>query len=321
MTRRCCLAVLAIALPSAAHVVSMSTGDAKLNGARLDYELRMPLYEAAHLSDPDRQLFENIRFHGGGSDARLLTHSCVEEAPNLVCRALFLFERDVDRFDVKCTFASITVPNHVHLLRASNGPNSDQAAFDGSFTEASLRFRPPTRSETAVRDASAGFWRAVAGLVQLLFLAALVLAGRSRRELMGLAATFMAGQAVAIALSLSTRVLLSPRFIEAAAALTIAYLAVELLLLPKAGQRWIVAGILGVLHGVYFDMLIQSGDYGRVSFAAGVLAAEVLIAVAFWAALQLAKRLAASRSAMVERGLASLLLITGLSWFVVRLRG
>lgn len=315
MTRVACVIAAFVALPAAAHVVSMSTGDAKLNGSRLDYELRMPLYEVAHLSKPESQLFDNIRFHGAGRDARLTEHSCRDEGANLVCRGAWQFDRDVDQFDVACTFAAITVPNHVHLLRALHAGRTDQAAFDGSFTNATIRFRPPTRAEIAIRDASAGFWRAIAGLAQLLFIAALVLAGRSVRELIGLTAMFLIGQAAVVLASLSARMPVSPRFIEAAAALTVAYLAVEILLLPKAGQRWLVVGILGALHGVYFDMLLQSGDYSRTAFIAGVFGAEAVAAAVLAGLL----RLPVARSAMVQRGLASVLLIAGLSWFVVRL--
>jgi len=139
--------LLACALPVLAHVVSMSTGEAKLKGARLDYELRMPLYEVAHIPNPEPQLFENIHFRGGGGQARLLKHSCREDTGNLVCTGLYLFEREVDQFDVECTFPSITVPNHVHLMRAMSGEKTDQAAFDASFATATIRFRPPAFME------------------------------------------------------------------------------------------------------------------------------------------------------------------------------
>ena len=312
--------LLLLTLPAAAHVVSMSTGEAKLDGARLDYELRMPLYEAAHIKNPEQQLFENIRFRGGGSEARLLKHSCREDSGNLVCTGMYLFEHDVDQFDVECTFASITVPNHVHLLRAIHGEKSDQTAFDSSFTTTTVRFRPPALVETAARDGAAGFWRATAGLVQILFLAALVLAGRSRRELVQLTAMFLAGQAITVVMHLSSRMQLSPRFIEAATALTIAYLAFEILLLPAAGQRWLVVGVLGLLHGMYFDMLLAAGDYGRWPFLAGAFAAEIAIVIALALMARLAARVPVARGTVVQRVMASLLLTIGISWFLIRLK-
>jgi hypothetical protein len=315
-----CLLPLLIICPAYSHVVSMSTSEAVLAGARLDFELRMPLYEVTHVVNPETALLDSFRFSSRAGDARLLQRSCRTEQSDLVCTGLYLFEHDVDQFHVQCKLASITVPNHVHLLRARHGERTDQAAFDASFTAAAIRFRPPTAAEIAARDASAGFWRAIAGLAQLLFLAALVLAARTRTELAALIAMFIAGQVAAVSLGLATRFPLSPRFIEAAAALTIAYLAVEILLLPQAGQRWLVSGILGILHGVYFDMLLAAGDYRALPFISGVIAAEIAVAGLFWLAAILAARLTAHRTLWFERGLASVLFVTGLSWFLLRLR-
>ncbi len=310
---------LLLAVPAWSHVVSMSTGQAKVAGSRLDYELRMPLYEVAHIKNAEAQLFANIHFRTGASEARLVEHSCREDAGNLVCTGMYLFEHDVDQFDVECTFPSITVPNHVHLLRAMHGDKSEQTAFDSSFTTTTIRFRPPTATETAARDAAAGFWRATAGLAQILFLAALVLAGRSRRELVLLTVMFMAGQTIASLVHWSARMPLSPRFIEAAMALTIAYLAFEILILPAAGQRWLVVGVLGLLHGMYFDMLLAAGDYGPWSFLAGAFAGETIIVFLLAVLAHLAARMRLARGVLVQRALASLLLITGISWFVLRL--
>lgn len=175
---------LTLLAPAAlAHVVSMSTGDAKLNGAQLDVELRMPAYEVAHLQNSEAALFDNLHFFGGGEEARRVRQNCRTEAETLACSATYLFPRDVEEFSVRCTFSSITVPNHVHLLRATHGPLNDQAAFDASFTESTLRFRPPTATEIFVREAGAGFWRAIAGPAQILFLIALLLAARGWRDL------------------------------------------------------------------------------------------------------------------------------------------
>ncbi len=300
-----------LALPLFAHVVSMSTGEAVLKGSQLDYELRMPSYEVAHVSNAEQTLFDNVRFFGGGDQARLIRHSCRDEAGNYVCNALYLFPRDVDEFTARCTLASVTVPNHVHLLRATFGRLTDQAAFDASFTEAALRFRPPTFGETLAREAGAGFWRAIAGPAQILFLIALLLAARGWRDLGFLFAMFAAGQVAAALLAPRYAPGLAPRFIEAAAALTIAYLAVELLLLPNAGGRWIVVGILGLFHGAYFAMLFVAGNYQPGFFLTGAIAAEAALAAVAWLGI---------RRVPYQRALSTMLLAVGLGWFLLRLK-
>ena len=81
------LILLFAALPLSAHMVSMSTGDLRVDGVKARYELRMPLYEVAHIADAERALFEHIRF----DDARLIDHKCVPDATALVCTANFEF--------------------------------------------------------------------------------------------------------------------------------------------------------------------------------------------------------------------------------------
>ena len=116
MTRVVWLALLP--WPALAHVMSMSSGDLTVEGARGHYELRMPLYEVAHIKDPDRSIFENIHFSSGLREARLVAKSCRTDTAgdSYLCTADYEFAAPPDWIDVTCTYHSITVPNHVHLL-------------------------------------------------------------------------------------------------------------------------------------------------------------------------------------------------------------
>lgn len=312
--RRRWLALLLTALPAAAHVVSMSSADITVDGARAHYELRMPLYEVAHVQAPERSLLRHIHFFSAGSEARLLTSSCAPDAAHdsYVCHADYEFAAPVDRLDVECTFAAITVPNHVHLLRAQMGGKQDQGIFDLTFTRTTLRFRPPTAIETAVTQSGAGAVRALAGVAQVLILVALVLAARGWKELASLAGMFVAGQCAAVYLAPHIAWQPSPRFVEAAAALTVAYLAVEVLLLPEAGARWLVAGILGAFHGLYFALFVQTSGYRPELVLTGAALAEC-------AAVALLALLLLRSGKLVHRIGEAALLLAGLSWFVLRL--
>src|SRR5450759_2132142 len=107
MTRALCFVLLA--WPLRAHVMSMSSGDLAIHGARAHYELRMPLYEVAHVPNPERTLLEHIRFAG----ARLVRSECHADPAHdtYLCAADYEFTGPVDRLDVECTFPAITVPN------------------------------------------------------------------------------------------------------------------------------------------------------------------------------------------------------------------
>jgi len=46
-------------------------GDITVQGNRAHYELRMPVYEIAHVKNPDTSLFEHIHFSTAGQEGRL----------------------------------------------------------------------------------------------------------------------------------------------------------------------------------------------------------------------------------------------------------
>jgi hypothetical protein len=312
--------LLAAAAPSIAHVMSMSTGDLRIEGRRAHYELRMPLYEMSHVAGAAEKLFDHIRFSSGGGDATLIKKDCSADQGQAIyfCTAEYEFSQPVDRLDVECTFYAVTVSNHVHLLRAVDGERRDQAIFDFSFTKSTLRFRPPTPAEIAVTETGAGATRAAGGLVQVLFLASLVLAARTRRELAAISGMFLAGQVASALLIPRTGWQPPSRFVEAAAALTLAYLAVEILLLPRAGGRWAIAGLLGAFHGLYFLLFIQSTGYAPGFVLAGAALAEVVLLAVFALIFSRLGRVAvALRPVQVS---ASALLAVGLIWFFLRLK-
>lgn len=319
MTRWCWLFLAT--WPAWGHVISMSSGDLTVEGARAHYELRMPLYETAHVQNPEGTLLDHIVFSSAGRAAKLVARDCRADSTHDVylCSADYEFAAPAESVDVECSFYAITVPNHVHLLRAEMRGKHDEGIFDNTFTHTTLRFRAPTPGEIVAMQSGAGFVRALAGIVQVLFLAALVLAARSARELAALAAMFLAGQAACVLIIPYTAWQPAPRFVEAAAALTVAYLAVEILLLPQAGARWLVAAVLGGFHGLYFHLFIQTTGYGAGLVLAGAAVAEI-IAVAVLA-------LVFSRVGRVAKALrpvqvaASGLLVFGLVWFAMRLRG
>jgi hypothetical protein len=130
---------------------------------------------------------------------------------------------------------------------------------------------------------------------------------------------FVLGQALSCLVVPYTAWRPPPRFIEAAAALTIAYLAVEILLLPKAGKRWLVVGVLGVFHGLYLELFLRTSEYRPGYVLAGASLAEIALLAAF--ALVVWKVADAARRLRPVPAAAAVLLVIGMTWFVMRLRG
>src|SRR5260370_33145295 len=268
----------AAALRLFGHVMSMSTGEVTVQSGRAHYELRMPVYEIADLKNPEPVLFEHIQFSTGGQAARLTQKTCHADMAqgSYICAADYEFPVPVDRLDVACTFYQVTVPNHVHLLRAQKDGTSDQAIFDFSFSKAQIRFDPPTAVETFLTQTGAGFVRALGLMGPILLLATLALAARSRRELAAVVGMFLLGQIAAAVIVPKTNWDPAPRFVEAATALTIAYMAVEILALPTAGKRWLIAGALGIFHCLYFALFLRATDFPPTYVLTGAAIAGLL---------------------------------------------
>ena len=97
------------------------------------------------------------------------------------------------------------------------------------------------------------------------------------------------------------------------------YLASEILLLPEAGLRWLIAAGMGAFHGVYFAGFLNAAQSPPGLFLLGVCLAEVLLLAAFVWLLEKAK----ARAAVLRpvQALSAVLLVAGVVWFVLRLRG
>ena len=63
MWRRSLLVLVALS-PAWGHVVSMSTGELRIDGPLADYELRIPMIEVAQMANPET-ILNYIHFDGG----------------------------------------------------------------------------------------------------------------------------------------------------------------------------------------------------------------------------------------------------------------
>jgi hypothetical protein len=243
------LVFLCLPFVAQAHVVSMSTGEIRVDGPTAVYELRMPMYEVTPIRNPEATLLDHIRFAGG----HRTKSSCQQEDSMYVCTANYEFPALLpDKLDVECAFFQVTVPNHIHLLTATQGKNEDQAVFDQRPTQAELRFHPPSPGEILLRDGTAGAWRMLTSWAGLLLLFGLAIAARSLKEAAALTGLLFMVEWVAPFVAPLIPVTFSARFLESALALAVAYLAVELLFLPGGSGRWIAVVAAGLVEGLMF---------------------------------------------------------------------
>ena len=297
--------------------MSTSSGDLVVEGSSGTLTVRMPTYEAADIETPGEAVLNAFSIDG----AEMTIVGCEDDtdAGMSVCRADLAFGDEPDQVTVECNLPSITVPNHVHILRISKGDTAEQKVFDYNFRRQSVRFRPLGPVELLMSEGGAGFWRAALGPAQVLFVLALALAGRNRRELLLLAGAFIAAETLATFGLLAADWSPPQRFSETAGALTVAYLAVELLALPEAGARWAVAAGMGAFHGLYFADFLQVSEMNPVRVLAGAALAEAVLFTLFALLFTRLKKDFGDR--LFTKILAVPLLLVGLVWFAVRVFG
>src|SRR6516162_9571913 len=92
-----------------AHVVSMSTGEIRMDGPTATYDLRVPMYEVPKVADPQKTLLDHIRF----GDGHRTCASCQDVDGTYVCHAEYEFPGlHPNALDVECSLFQVTVPNH-----------------------------------------------------------------------------------------------------------------------------------------------------------------------------------------------------------------
>lgn len=235
--------------PASAHVVSISNGELRVDGRNATYQLRMPGYEIEGVQHPETALLDELHF----ARATRTSSNCKMDDGWYICDARYEFAEDVaDTVNVECTLYRVTVPNHVHILYAARGENSDQKVFDQNTSMAEMRFHPPSMGESIARDGLAGVLRFLKSFAALLFLATLALASRSWKDALLLSAAFLIPQWLVRSVSPFIPIGMSQEFLEAVLALTAAYLAAELIFQPGSRSKWIIVPIFGLIHGLPF---------------------------------------------------------------------
>ena len=305
--------LILLALPLGAHMVSMSSGTLQVNGTKLVYQARIPLFEIPNMPGFDKLLFAEIRFSGKRGEAKLLTSGCVPDTAEgfYRCDATYELNQPDEEIEAAVGWHKVIAQNHVHVLSAMRGETMARAVFQSSTPTATLRFRPLTLIEKIAESSLASVQWFVTTPVMLLLALGLVVVSRNRKELGLVTTSFLIGQLLPLA-AIGVAARFNPRFLELGAALAVAYLAVEVLFLPQAGNRWLVAGGVGIFPGLALGSLVQQTDLDPAGVWIGAILVELLlIAIAGLAWLRWG-------AGKLERPGAWTLLSASVAWFAYR---
>lgn len=167
-------------------------------------------------------------------------------------------------------------------------------------------------------------WKLPDGIDHILFLLALMLAGGSLLQILGIVSGFTLGHSITLALSALHVVRPPPSLIEPLIALSIALVAAKALLGRSERHRWTIAACFGLVHGFGFagalDQLdLATGDLISALFGYNLGVELGQIAIVLVAAPLLLYLQRRPQLHLVLRCLAALILVAGGYWFFQRL--
>lgn len=237
----------------------------------------------------------------------------------------FACRGDVRALDIRDDLPDVLGADLHTLAKIEWSGGTGQFAFATESREA--RFEVGAGAPVT-RGAGSFFWLGVehilTGYDHLLFLLVLVLGGGGLWSMIKIITAFTVAHSVTLALAVLGIVTLPDRLVEAAIALSIAYVAAENLLARQAlSQRWMVSLVFGLVHGFGFASVLRElglpAEHLALSLGAfnlGVEAGQAAVALPLvWLLVRMRDRpweprLAAAVSAIV--------LAVGLALFVER---
>jgi hydrogenase/urease accessory protein HupE len=342
--------VAGVAAPqaAAAHPFSVSYAQFVVHDRGVDAVLRVPLDDVDLLLRLDGDLdgtvssseIEAARDRIDGYLTRHLT--VVADGATLTSRlsrlstwrdpagALYLESRAT--FPAAATMASLSIrsglltdlyPSHKTLGAVSLAGRSDTFVFETGQTYEG-RVRGPGVWSTAFSFVRLGVEHIFTGYDHILFLFGLLLIGTTLRSLVAIVTSFTVAHSITLALATLGVVTPVPWTIEAAIALSIAYIGVENIFSRDPKHRWKITFLFGLVHGFGFAAVLRDLNLARSSvasslfgFNAGVEIGQVAIVCLMYPVLRWLTR--SPYRVPVVRFASSAIALVGLIWFYQRI--
>jgi hypothetical protein len=144
-------------------------------------------------------------------------------------------------------------PNHRHLARLFRAGKAQTKVLDRAHATWTLDGGGSTSAlGMAWSMLKLGVEHILTGADHLVFLFGLILVGGRLRSLIGVISAFTLAHSITLALAALSIFAPSPRLVEPAIALSIAYVGVENLFVHDASKRWRITFPFGLIHGFGF---------------------------------------------------------------------
>jgi hydrogenase/urease accessory protein HupE len=342
------VAGLAAPHTAAAHAFSVSYAQFAVQDRAVDAVVRLPLDDVDLLLRLDRDLdgtvsSSELETARDRIDAYLTRHLIIAADGTTLAShssrlstwrdpvgALYLESRAT--FPAAATIAAISIrsglltdlyPSHKTLGEVSLAGRSDTFVFESGRTYEG-RVRGPGVWATAFSFVRLGVEHIFTGYDHIIFLFGLLLIGTTLRSLVAIVTSFTVAHSITLALATLGVVTPVPWTIEAAIALSIAYIGVENIVARDPKHRWKITFLFGLVHGFGFAAVLRDLNLVRSSvagslfgFNAGVEIGQVTIVSLMYPVLRWLTR--SPYRVLVVRLASSAIALVGLIWFYQRI--
>lgn len=333
---------LFVGAPAAAHQQGISYTDAELAEGRARVDLVLSVHDVMADADGDgllteqeigdrlprlRRLYENAVAIAAGGTACPLTVTGFGLTPQEGVR--FRLEGSCpEAFPVRLTVrqAMLSGQGGHNLAKIRVAGRVSEAIFDPTATEVVIAGEPEGIGATFRRFFVLGVEHIATGYDHVLFLLALLLVGGGFRGLVAIVTAFTVAHSLTLSLAVLDVVQLPARFVESVIALSIAWVALENMLIDRSAGRWRITFAFGLVHGFGFASILRDLHLpteglavSLFAFNLGVEAGQLCIVVLAYPIVAWVQRTAYRRPVIVAAS--SVILVLALWWFVERAFG
>lgn len=357
------VAVLLLAPRASAHTIGLSTGEYVAKGSSLTATLAFARAEIAtvapavdangdgHLTPAEiqasRALLESkllariVVSAGGAACPATLTDAALTEQDGLLVMGRWDCASSGAPFELDVALLDDLARGHRHVARVVTGDATHDEVLDATRRELTIAPEPAAAGSPGVERSSSerrsgarpgsaaaflvmGVEHILTGYDHLVFLLGLVLVRARARTLLGVVTAFTVAHSITLALAALGVWAPSPRIVEPAIALSIAYVGIENFFVEDATKRWRITFPFGLVHGFGFAGALQEVALPRgavpaalVSFNLGVEAGQLLVLALLLPAIAALRRTDwfEPRGARLASGAVAL---AGALWFVTR---
>ena len=277
------LGVLLLAPRAEAHAIGLSTGEYTARGSSVIVKLAFARGEVAsvmpdldadhdgHVSalevDEAKKALETKMLgpihvtSGGKACTPLLTSAALTESDGLALDGTYECASARLPFEVDVQLLDQLSHGHRHVARAVGATTHDEVLYKGhsSFTitppaaaDAPAPAAPEPKSSSGWSFFVMGIEHILTGYDHLVFLFGLVILRARLKELLAVITAFTIAHSITLAIATLGIFTPSPRFVEPAIALSIAYVGIENFFVKDGSKRWRITFPFGLIHGFGF---------------------------------------------------------------------